>query len=203
MGLNLCVLASGRGSNLRAIIKAQASGIIKSRVRLVISNNSNSKALNTAAKNKIPHYHLSQKLFKSQEEFVNKFLSLLEKFKIDLIVLAGYMKLIDPVIIRKYKYRIINIHPALLPSFGGKGMYGMYVHEAVINSGSKLTGVSVHYVDEIYDHGEIVLQKKIKVKDNDTPETLQKRVLRYEHKIYPEAIKLLESKGKKGKVHKT
>jgi phosphoribosylglycinamide formyltransferase-1 len=200
----LCVLASGKGSNLCAILKAQKSGIIKSRVRLVISNNSNSKALNTAAKNKIPHYHLSQKLFKTEKEFVNKFLALQKKYKIDLIVLAGYMKMINPEVIRKYKNRIINIHPALLPSFGGKGMYGIHVHEAIIISGSKITGVTVHFVDEIYDHGAAILRKKVKVKEDDTPETLQKRVLRTEHKIYPEAIRLLESKKvntKKGKVN--
>src|SRR4030095_13586308 len=132
LGLNLCVLASGRGSNLRAIIKAQKSGIIKSRVRLVISNNSNSKALNTAEKYKIPHYHLSQRLFKTEKEFVIKFLSLMKKFKIDLIVLAGYMKMLPAEITKKYRTRIINIHPALLPLYGGKGMYGIHVHESVI-----------------------------------------------------------------------
>lgn len=194
MKLNLCVLASGRGSNLRAIINANKSGRIKSCVRLVISNNSKSGALRIAKANKIPHYHLSQMLFKSQEQFVEEFIALLTKFKIDLIVLAGYMKMIDPAIIRKFRNRIINIHPALLPKYGGKGMYGILVHEAVVNSGDNVTGVSVHFVDEIYDHGEIILQKQVIVKPGDTPESLQKRVLRTEHKIYPEAIKLLETK---------
>jgi len=200
--LKLCVLASGRGSNLRAIINAQKKGRIRSKVRLVISNNSDSDALRSARAFNIPGFHLSQKKFNSETEFVNEFLNILEKFSIDFIVLAGYMKMINPEIIRKYKNRIINIHPALLPDFGGKGMYGIHVHEAVISSGVKTTGVTVHFVDEIYDHGAILLQKKVKVKDGDTPEVLQKRVLRTEHKIYPEAIKLLETKkveGKKGR----
>lgn len=193
MKLNLCILASGRGSNLRAIIKANKAGKIKSQVKLVISNNSASGALNIAKTNKIPNYHLSLRLFNSEKQFVRKFSELLAKHKIDLIVLAGYMKMINPYIIKKYRNRIINIHPALLPKFGGKGMYGIHVHEAVINSGDTVTGVSVHYVDEKYDHGEIILQKEVKVKADDTPETLRKRVLRTEHKVYPEAIRLLET----------
>jgi len=103
------------------------------------------------------------------------------------------MKMIDPSIVKKFRNRILNIHPALLPKYGGKGMYGIHVHQAVINSGDKITGVTVHYVDEIYDHGAIILQKHVKVKEGDTPETLRKRVLRTEHKLYPEAIKMLET----------
>jgi len=189
----LCVLASGRGSNLRAIINAQRAGKIKSRVRLVISNNSKSGALKIAETGNIPHYHLSQKLFGSESHFVNEFLRLLNKYEIDLIVLAGYMKMISPRVIKKFRNRIINIHPALLPKFGGEGMYGIHVHEAVIGSGDMVTGVTVHCVDEVYDHGAIILQKRVKVKKGDTPEILQKRVLKTEHKLYPEAIKLLET----------
>jgi phosphoribosylglycinamide formyltransferase-1 len=188
----LCVLASGRGSDLRAIIKASKTGLIRSRVKLVISNNSKSGALKIAKSNKIPACHLSHIMFSSNELFVKEFLRLLEKYKIDLIALAGYMKMIEPSIIKKFRNRIINIHPALLPKYGGKGMYGIHVHEAVINSGDEVTGVSVHYADEVYDHGKIILQKQVKVKPGDTPETLRKRVLRTEHKVYPEAIRLLE-----------
>lgn len=192
--MNLCVLASGRGSNLNSIINFQKKGKIESKVTLVISNNSNSNALNIARENQIPAVHLSQKKFSSESEFVASFLEILQKNKVDLIVLAGYMKMIPIAVISAFKNRIINIHPALIPSFCGQGFYGMKVHEAVIESGVKLTGVTVHFVDEVYDHGPIVLQVPVKVKDNDTPESLQKRVLKYEHRCLPEAIKLLESK---------
>jgi len=194
LGLKLCVLASGKGSNLKAIIKAQKTRKIYSKVVLVISNNSASGALNIAKQNRIPAYHLSQKFFKSEAEFVKKFLSLLKKFNVDLIILAGYMKKISPKVIRKFKNKIINIHPALLPSFGGKGMYGIKVHKAVLESGAKISGATVHIVDDKYDNGQIVLQKAVEVKDDDTPEVLQKRVLKTEHKLYAEAIKLFESK---------
>jgi phosphoribosylglycinamide formyltransferase 1 len=193
VGLNLCVLASGSGSNLKAIIKAGKSRKIRSKVVLVISNNSSSKALRTAVNNNIPAFHLSQKQFSSQEEFDKKFLSLLRKFNVDFIILAGYMKMLSPPVIKKFKNRILNIHPALLPKFGGKGMYGIHVHEAVIAAGEKETGATVHLVDEVYDNGTVILQKKVKVKPDDTPDSLQKRVLRTEHKIYPGAIKLFES----------
>lgn len=192
LGLNLCVLASGSGSNLKAIINAGKSRKISSKVVLVISNNSASKALAAAKKNKISHYHLSDKLFSPKSEFDKKFLSLLKEHKIDLIILAGYMKKISPAVTRKYKNRILNIHPALLPAFGGKGMYGLNVHSAVLESGEEITGATVHLVDDAYDNGAIILQKKIKVKKDDTPETLQTRVLRTEHRLYPEAIKLFE-----------
>jgi phosphoribosylglycinamide formyltransferase-1 len=190
--LNLCVLASGSGSNLKAIINARKSGKIKSKVVLVISNNSASGALNTAKKNRIPSYHLSQKLFETPAEFNRKLLALLTKFKIDLIILAGYMKIVSSAIIRKYRNRILNIHPALLPAFGGKGMYGMNVHEAVLKSGTKTSGATVHLVNEQYDKGPVVLQKEVKVKDDESAETLRKKVLRLEHKLYPAAIKLFE-----------
>jgi len=192
--LNLCVLASGSGSNLKAIINAQKSGKITSKVVLVISNNSASGALNTAKQNRIPHYHLSGKQFKTEAEFNKKFLSLLKRFKIDLIILAGYMKMINPAIIKIYKNRILNIHPALLPAFGGKGMYGIYIHEAVLKSGADVSGATVHLVNEHYDKGPVVLQKKIKIKKGEDAESLRKKILRVEHKLYPEAIKLFESK---------
>jgi phosphoribosylglycinamide formyltransferase-1 len=192
--LNLCALASGRGSNLEAIIRSQKAGKIKSKVVLVISNNSNSNALNIARRNQIPAVHLSQKQFNSQEEYNNAFLNLLEKHRVDMIILAGYMKLIPPEIVRAYKNRILNIHPALIPSFCGQGLYGLKVHEAVIEYGAKVSGVTVHIVDEQYDTGPVVIQKTAKVLDSDTPETLQKRLLKIEHKIYAEAIRLFETK---------
>jgi phosphoribosylglycinamide formyltransferase-1 len=192
--LNLCIFASGRGTNLNSIIKSQKSGKICSKVALVISNNSDSGALRIARKNKIPAIHLSERLFETKEAFDTALLKLLNKHKIDLIILAGYMKLLRPAIVRKYRNRILNIHPALLPMFGGPGMYGLKVHSAVIEAGCKVSGASVHIVDEIYDHGAIVIQRVVKVKDNDKPEELQKRILKIEHKLLPEAIKLFESK---------
>ncbi len=191
-GLNLCVLVSGEGSNLKAILRAQKTKKIKSQVALVISNNSKSGALKAACGNDIPAYHLSQIQFNSEKKFVDNFLSLLRKFDIDLILLAGYMKMLSPRIVKRYKNRILNIHPALLPEFGGKGMYGMNVHSAVISGGAKQSGATVHIVDELYDHGAVLIQKKVGVSAGETPESLQKKVLRVEHKIYWEAIKLFE-----------
>lgn len=198
-GLNLCVFASGGGSNLRSIIRAHKAGKIASKVSLIISNNSGSGALKTAQRNNIPAYHLSQLKFETEKKFVDEILRLLNKYRIDLIVLAGYMKMLSPRIVRKYKGRILNIHPSLLPKFGGKGMYGMNVHRAVIESRDKFSGASVHLVDQRYDNGAVILQKKVRVKDDDTPETLAARVLRVEHRIYSGAIKLYEQN--KIKIH--
>jgi phosphoribosylglycinamide formyltransferase-1 len=203
LALKLCVFASGSGSNLKAIINASLSaGIIKSKVVLVISNNSSSGALKTAAKFNIPFKHLSQKLFKTQKELTKNILDELKFYKVDLILLAGYMKMLDHVIIKKFRNRIINIHPALLPKFGGKGMYGINVHEAVINAKEKITGATVHFVNEVYDSGAIILQKQVKVKPGDDALSLQKRVLRAEHKLYPEVIKLFEEKRIKVRIIK-
>lgn len=193
LGLNLCVLASGSGSNLKAIIKAAKSGRISSKVVLVISNNSGSKALQTAKQNNIPAFHLSQKLFNTSAEFDRELLSLLKEFKVDLIILAGYMKMIHSAILKKFRNKILNIHPALLPAFGGTGMYGVKVHEAVLKAGEEISGATVHLVDEVYDNGAIILQKRVEVKPADTPEQLQKRVLRAEHNLYPQVIKLFET----------
>jgi phosphoribosylglycinamide formyltransferase-1 len=192
--LNLCVFASGRGSNLQAILKARQKNKIKSEVKLIISNNSTAYALQTAIQNNIPGLHISLKQFKNEKEYTSKLLDILKKYNIELIILAGYMKLIPAEIIKKFKNRIINIHPALIPAFSGHGLYGIRVHEAAIEYGVKFSGVTVHLVDEIYDNGPIVLQKPVKVIDSDDAETLQKRILKYEHKILPDAIKLFESK---------
>jgi phosphoribosylglycinamide formyltransferase-1 len=192
--LNLCVLASGWGSNLSSIIHSRKTGKISSDIVLVISNNSASNALNIARENQIPAVHLSAKQFNSEAEYVNRFFELLKHYKVDMIILAGFMKMIPVRIVREYKNRILNIHPALIPSFCGKGLYGLKVHEAVLEYGAKVTGVTIHLVDENYDTGPIVLQRTVPVNDNDTAETLQKRVLEVEHEIYPEAIKLFETK---------
>ncbi|CUU04342.1 phosphoribosylglycinamide formyltransferase-1 [Candidatus Thermokryptus mobilis] len=190
ISMNIAVFASGRGSNLMAILKAIEEGRLKARVVVVISNNSSSGALEIARSKGIDALHISRSQFSSDREYVDKILSELRKRNVELVVLAGYMKKIPAEVVSEYRNRILNIHPALLPSFGGQGMYGINVHKAVIESGVKITGVTVHIVDEEYDHGPIVLQKAVEVKDDDTPETLAERVLKVEHEVYPEAIRL-------------
>lgn len=188
--LNLVVLASGGGTNLQSIIDNIEAGKLNAQIKAVISNNSKAGALERARSHNIPAIHLSHKQFATPEEFDDKLLSILKENETDLVILAGYMKMLSPTVVRAYKNRILNIHPALLPSFGGTGMYGTHVHEAVINAGVKVTGVTVHIVDEIYDHGAIVIQKTVPVLDDDTPESLAERVLKVEHQTYPEAIQL-------------
>ena len=189
--LNISVFASGKGSNFKAILEAIEVGKINNvKIVLVISNNSDAGALAIAREHNIPAFHVSRKQFSNDEEFNNRLITLLNIYNSNFIVLAGYMKKLDPKIIRLFKNRILNIHPALLPKFGGIGMYGIKVHEAVIASKEKISGATVHIVDEEYDHGPIVLQKSVAVNANDTPETLAAKVLQLEHEIYPEAIQL-------------
>jgi len=188
--LNLAVLASGGGTNLQAIIDAIEKGELSAEIKIVISNNSKAFALERARKHNIQALHLSHKQFATSEEFDDKLLADLKENQIDMILLAGYMKILSPTIIRTYRNRILNIHPALLPHFGGPGMYGIHVHEAVIKSGAKISGVTVHIVDEIYDHGAIVMQKAVEVKDDDTPKSLAERVLKLEHQTYKETVQL-------------
>jgi phosphoribosylglycinamide formyltransferase-1 len=187
--LNIAVFASGRGSNFRALFDSLQNESIEARIVLVISNNSDAGAMEFARSVGIRTLHLSQKKFSSQAEFITAMLGALHENNIDLIVLAGYMKKIDPEIVAAYRGRIINIHPALLPEFGGPGMYGRHVHEAVLRADKKFSGVTVHYVDEEFDHGNIILQERIPVLENDTPESLAERVLKVEHKILPMAVK--------------
>lgn len=188
--LNLVAFASGGGTNLQAIIDNIEAGKLDAQIKAVISNNSKSGALERARNHNIPAIHLSQKQFATPEEFDQKLLSTLKENETDLVILAGYMKMLSPTVVRTYRNKILNIHPALLPSFGGKGMYGIHVHEAVINTGVKVTGVTVHVVDEIYDHGPIIVQKCVPVLPDDTPETLQQRVLPHEYELYSKAIQL-------------
>jgi phosphoribosylglycinamide formyltransferase-1 len=187
--LKIAVLASGEGTNLQAIIDAIKEGRLKAEIKAVISNNSGSGALRRAKEEGLFGLHLSHRQFATPEEFNHNLLKILRDREVELIVLAGYMKMLSPKVINAYRDRILNIHPALLPSFGGKGMYGQRVHQAVIDYGVKLTGVTVHIVDEKYDHGPIVLQRAVKVLEGDDPESLSKRVLEVEHKLYPEAIR--------------
>ncbi|MDI6802999.1 MAG: phosphoribosylglycinamide formyltransferase [Bacteroidota bacterium] len=194
--LNIAVFASGKGSNFRAILDAIKAGKIQNaQIVLVVSNNSDAGALATARENNIPTLHISRKQFTSDEDFNDVLLAKLSEYNVNFIALAGYMKKIDARIVRAFQNRMINIHPALLPKYGGSGMYGMHVHEAVIANKDKYSGATVHIVDEEYDHGSVVLQKTVPVEENDTPETLAARVLQIEHEIYPEAIRLF-SEGK-------
>ena len=192
--LNICIFASGTGTNFYTILKAKNRGKIKSEIPLLITNNSKCKAAEIAKRNNVNVVHISRKVYPdhSDRAYSNLFLSALKKYDIDLIVLAGYMKLIEVPVVRRYKNRIINIHPALLPSFGGKGMYGMNVHKAVIEAGVKVSGVSVHFANEKYDEGKIIYQKCVPVSDDDDEFSLQKKVLKLEHRSYAEVIKMME-----------
>jgi formyltetrahydrofolate-dependent phosphoribosylglycinamide formyltransferase len=189
--LNIAAFGSGRGSNLEAILTAiQQRAIRGARICLVVSNNSNAGILEIAQANALPTAHLSQKEFANETQFVDRLIDTLKIHGTDFIVLAGYMKQLHPRVIQTYRNRIINIHPALLPKYGGKGMYGASVHEAVIAAREKFSGATVHIVDEEYDRGPIVLQKKVAVAPDDTPETLAAKVLAVEHEIYPAAVRL-------------
>ena len=197
--MNVAVFGSGRGSNFQAILKAKEEGGLEGvTISLVMSNNSSSGILDIARANAIPAVHFSQKQFPSEEHYTEALLNLLRSHAIDVIVLAGFMKRIPARLVEAYRNRIINIHPALLPKFGGDGMYGMHVHEAVIHSGDRESGATVHVVDEQYDHGKILLQERIPVRSDDTPATLAERVLSVEHRILPEAIARLAASMNKG-----
>jgi phosphoribosylglycinamide formyltransferase 1 len=189
--LKIAVFASGRGSNFEAILKAIKEGRIRGAgIVCVVSNNSGSGALETARKNGIPALHISRMQFESDADFDRHLLDALERHGANFIALAGYMKRVSPAVISRFKNRIVNIHPALLPEFGGAGMYGEHVHKAVIASGAKVSGATVHVVDEVYDHGAIVLQRTVPVAPGETADSLAKKVLAVEHEIYPEAIAL-------------
>ncbi len=188
--LFLGIFASGRGTNFKAIIEAIQNGRLDAEVKVLISNKENAGALSIARDNGIPTSVVSRQNFASRDLFVKTLLSTLEKYGVNFIALAGYMKKIPPEVIAAYRNRILNIHPAILPLFCGKGMYGDRVHRAVLEQGCKVTGVTVHIVDEVYDHGPIVAQQCVPVKEKDTPESLAARVLRVEHEIYAKALQL-------------
>lgn len=186
--IGIGVLISGGGSNLQAIMDACKSGILKGKavVSIVISNRQDAFGLERARKNGIRSVFLNRKDFESAAAFCEEIKRMLLQNNVNLVCLAGFLSKLEPNVIKRFK--IINMHPALLPKYGGQGMYGHYVHEAVLKSGEKESGATVHWVDEHYDHGDIILQEKIPVAADDTPNTLAARVLEVEHKIYPEAI---------------
>lgn len=188
-GLRMAVLVSGGGTNLQSVIDAVEDGTLKSQIACVISNKETAYGLERARKHHIPTYFINPK----EDGYDEKLLDKLQEEQVDLVVLAGYLKILSPELIKAYNRKIINIHPSLLPKFGGRGFYGIHVHEAVIKAGEKESGATVHFVDEGVDTGEIIVQKKLAVEAGDTPETLQARILdQIEHKILVEAIKKLE-----------
>lgn len=191
--LKIAVLVSGGGTNLQAIIDKIASGeITNTEIALVFSNNRKAYALERAKMAGIPAKALSPKQFENREAFNDAVLEVIEESKADLIVLAGCLMYIPPKLIEKYHNRIINIHPSLIPSFCGKGYYGLTVHENALERGVKVTGATVHFVDEVLDNGPIILQKAVMIEEGDTPEVLQRRVMEQaEWVILPKAIDLI------------
>ncbi len=190
---NIVVLVSGRGTNLQAIIDAIEEGKINGRIVAVISNRRKAYALERAKNHGIEAIYLPAKKGEDRERYDRKLAEIIDNKRPDLIVLAGFLRILSPWFVKKYEGKIINIHPALLPSFSG--LYGENVHKAVIEYGCKVSGCTVHFVDEKVDHGPIIVQKCVEVSDNDTPESLAERVLEKEHESLVEAIKLL-SEGK-------
>lgn len=206
--LKIAVLVSGGGTNLQAIMDAMDAGTItNTEIAVVISNNKNAYALERAAAKRIEHLCISPKDYDSRAAFNAAFLEKLNSYQVDLVVLAGFLVVIPPEMIHAYQNRIINIHPSLIPSFCGTGYYGLKVHEGVLERGVKVTGATVHFVDEGTDTGPILLQKAVAVQEGDTPKVLQQRVMEEaEWKILPKAIDLIAN-GKvsvcDGKTHIT
>ena len=188
--VKVAVLVSGGGTNLQAILDAETAGSLKSgRVTLVVSNNPNAYALTRAANHGVETLVLSKADYPTQPEFETALDAALKAHGIGLIVLAGFMRILSGDFTKKYPERILNVHPALIPSFCGKGFYGLRVHEAALEYGVKVTGATVHFVNEIPDGGRIIAQKAVYIEPDDTPETLQKRVMREaEWVLLPEAI---------------
>lgn len=199
--VNIAVLVSGGGTNLQALINAEKSGVIKSgRIKLVISSNGDAFALERAKKAGIKTAVASKKEL-GQKGMEEKICDYLTGNNIDLIVLAGFMCILTPGFTKKYDRRIINVHPSLIPSFCGEGFYGLRVHEAALDYGVKVTGATVHFVNEIPDGGEIILQKAVTIPAGSTPQTLQKRVMKLaEWKILPEATETVSQRILKGEI---
>ena len=186
--MKLGFLASHGGSNLQAIVDACRRGVLDAEVRVVISNNADSLALKRARDQLIPAAHLSTRTHPDPEALDAAIARALADHGVDLVLLAGYMRKVGPITMARFPQRILNIHPALLPKFGGEGMYGRRVHEAVLAAGERTTGVTIHLIDEEYDRGPVVAQKEVPVLPGDTVETLAERVLEEEHKLYVETL---------------
>ena len=195
MKKRIAVLVSGGGTNLQALLDAEKNGIIKSgEICLVVSNKADAYALTRAKNSNVETAVIEKKNYDSKEAFEDAIVSLLTEKKIDIIVLAGFMVILSESFTKKYPERIINVHPSLIPSFCGEGFYGLHVHEAALSYGVKVTGATVHFVNEIPDGGKIIMQKAVEIKEGDTPEVLQKRVMEEaEWKILPLSVEKVAS----------
>ncbi len=193
--MNIAVFASHGGSDLQAIIDACKTGHLNAKVRVVISNNIDALALKRAKEENIPAFHFSQQVISDSEVLEKAMLNVLIEHEIHIIFLAGYLKILGSSIIKTFEGRIFNIHPSLLPKYGGKGMYGLHVHTAVLNAHETETGITIHRVNDEYDSGEIVAQKTVPVFYGDTPETLAERVLEQEHVFIVEILTDITNKN--------
>lgn len=191
MATKCAVFASGGGSNFQALLDKRASGDLHVDFAVLITNNGTATACDRARAHDIPVVVLPPSRFADPNDYTTHLQKVLTDSEADLIILAGYMKMIPVEVVSRFRNRIVNIHPALLPAFGGKGMYGSRVHEAVLAYGAKVSGITVHFVDEHYDHGPVIMQRTVDVLDSDTPETLAKRVLEVEHDSYWQAIEAI------------
>ncbi len=198
--MNIAVFASGRGTNFSAISRAVKKGRIKANLSLLVCDQAQAPVIEKARRAGVKVAKVLRQDYPSKKDFENRIILYLEENRIDLIVLAGFMQMLGPDLLSRYKDRILNIHPALLPSF--KGSHG--INDA-FNYGVKVTGVTVHFVDELMDHGPIILQAAVKIEENDTPETLEAKIHKLEHRLYPEAVRLfienrLKKEGRKIKI---
>ena len=190
---NIAVLVSGGGTNLQALIDAEKAGIIRSgSIKLVVSNNKDAYALTRAKNNSIDTRVVLRRDYENSHDFEAALIGVLKEADIDMIVLAGFMSILSPDFIAEFRDRMINVHPSLIPSFCGKGFYGLHVHEAALEYGVKVTGATVHFMNEIPDGGKIILQKAVEVQEGDTPEVLQRRVMEQaEWIILPQATEMV------------
>ena len=203
--LGILLSGKGRGSNMQALVEATRDGRIPGEAALVVSTSSGAPALERAQALGVPHRLIPANEHPTQEALDAALTAAFEEAGVHLVCLAGYMRLLGHPFITRYAGRVMNVHPGLLPAFAGKGFYGRRVHEAVLECGAKLTGVTVHFVDEEYDHGPIILQRSVSVEDQDTVETLAARVLAEEHRAYPDAVRLfaegrLRTEGRRVRV---
>lgn len=189
--IGILLSGKGRGSNMQALIDAAGDGRIPGEIALVLSTTPGAPALERAAAAGVPHQLVRARDYPTQAALDGALADAFDVAKVDLVCLAGYMRLLSPVFLDRFPGRVINVHPGLLPAFGGHGFYGHRVHEAVLESGTKYTGVTVHFADAEYDHGPIIAQEVVPVEADDTPETLGARVLAEEHRLYPEVVRLI------------
>lgn len=203
--IKIGVLISGSGTNLQSLIDNIEQGFVRGEISVVISNKENAYGLERARQHNIDAVFINQKKFESFRKFNDEIIEVLKSHNVDLVILAGYLKLLSNKFIETYRNKIINIHPSLIPSFCGKGFYGIHVHEAVIEYGVKVSGATVHFVDEGADTGPIIMQETVEVNYDDNKETLQQKVLKVEHKLLPLAVKYfcegkLQVKGRKVRI---